>query len=118
MGGGQILSTIPKNGGGGGEFYPLFQKMGGRANAPFALPLATPLDHVRKRATVADLGIVKGGFFFRECISHTHLRGVVHFFSGNFGRKKIINNSYFIFVFLFICQNVGNLKGFLLVCEH
>ena len=29
--------------------------------------------------------------------------------------KKIITNSYFIFFFMFICQNVGNLKGFLLV---
>ena len=27
----------------------------------------------------------------------------------------IITNSYFIFFFMFICQNVGNLKGFLLV---
>ena len=32
--------------------------------------------------------------------------------------KKIITNSYFIFFFMFICQNVGNLKGFLLVYLH
>ena len=32
-----------------------------------------------------------------------------------FWRKKIITNSYFIICFLFICQNVGNFKGFLLV---
>ena len=30
----------------------------------------------------------------------------------------IITNSYFIFFFMFICQNVGNLKGFLLVCLY
>ena len=39
------------------------------------------------------------------------------FFSGGFG-KKIITNLYFIFFFMFICQNVGNLKGFLLVYLH
>ena len=39
------------------------------------------------------------------------------FFSGGFG-EKIITNSYFIFFLMFICQNVGNLKGFLLVYFH
>ena len=46
-----------------------------------------------------------------------HLWGdrTIFFFFGGFG-KKIITNSYFIFFFMFICQNVGNSKGFLLVC--
>ena len=35
-----------------------------------------------------------------------------------FWREKIITNSYFIFFFMFICQNVGNFKGFLLVCLY
>ena len=30
----------------------------------------------------------------------------------------IITNSYFIFFYMFICQNVGNFKGFLLICQH
>ena len=30
-------------------------------------------------------------------------------------KKKIITNSFFL---MFICQNVGNLKGFLLVYLH
>ena len=37
------------------------------------------------------------------------------FFFRWFWKKKIITNSYFTFFFMFICQNVGNLKGFLLV---
>ena len=37
------------------------------------------------------------------------------FFFRWFWKKKIITNSYFIFFFMFICQNAGNLKGFLLV---
>ena len=40
------------------------------------------------------------------------------FFFRWFCRKKIITNSYFIFFFMFICQNVGNLKGFLLASLH
>ena len=36
------------------------------------------------------------------------------FFFRWFWKKKIITNSYFILFFMFICQNVGNLKGFLL----
>ena len=38
-----------------------------------------------------------------------------HFFVW-FWKKIAITNSYFIFLLIFICQNVGNLKGFLLVC--
>ena len=41
----------------------------------------------------------------------------VHFFSVVL-EKKYITNSYFISFFMFICQNVGNLKGFLLVYIH
>ena len=44
--------------------------------------------------------------------------GLDHFFFCGFGGKKIITNSYFIFFFMFICQNVGNFKGFLLVCLY
>ena len=40
------------------------------------------------------------------------------FFSGGFGRKNKQTNSYFISFFMLICQNVGNLKGFLLVCKY
>ena len=40
------------------------------------------------------------------------------FFFRWFWKKKIITNSYFTFFFMFICQNVGNLKGFLLVYLH
>ena len=43
--------------------------------------------------------------------------GARFFFPSGFG-KKIITNSYFIFFLMFICQNVGNLKGFLLVYLH
>ena len=44
------------------------------------------------------------------------LRGGLFFW--HVWRKKIITNSYFIPFFMFICQNVGNLKGFLLVYLH
>ena len=33
-------------------------------------------------------------------------------------RFWIITNSYFIVFLMFICQNVGNFKGFLLVCLY
>ena len=40
---------------------------------------------------------------------------MVHFFFFfGFGRKKIILHLFF----MFICQNVGNLKGFLLICDR
>ena len=32
--------------------------------------------------------------------------------------QSLRTNSYFIFFFMFICQNVGNLKGFLLASLH
>ena len=50
-------------------------------------------------------------------MSETDFKGggwCTFFFSGGFG-KKIITNSYIIFFLMFICQNVGNLKGFLMV---
>ena len=37
--------------------------------------------------------------------------GLDHFFFLVVWKKKIITNSYFIFYFMFICQNVGNLKS-------
>ena len=43
---------------------------------------------------------------------------MVLFFFSVVLEKKIITNSYFTFFFMFICQNVGNLKGFLLVYLH
>ena len=41
--------------------------------------------------------------------------GSDHFFFFVVLEEKIITNSYFIIFFMFICQNVGNFKGFLLV---
>ena len=41
--------------------------------------------------------------------------GVGLFFFSVVLEKKIITNSYFTFFLMFICQNVGNLKGFLVV---
>ena len=42
---------------------------------------------------------------------------MVQFFFSVVLEKKIITNSYSPF-FMFICQNVGNLKGFLMVYLH
>ena len=44
-----------------------------------------------------------------------NLRGVWTIFFLWFWRET---NLYFIFFFMFICQNVGNFKGFLLVCLY
>ena len=54
------------------------------------------------------------------CLWYVNIKGGggARFFFRWFWLKKIITNSYFIFFLMFICQNVGNLKGFLLVSLH
>ena len=59
------------------------------------------------------------GFGILSVIPYYLLRGGWSFFFFPVVlEKKIITNSYFTFFFMFICQNVGNLKGFLLVYLH
>ena len=86
----------------------------------FRLLLIMPATSVTSERSFSSLRHIKT--YLRTSMKQerlNHLRGGWSiFFFRWFCRKKIITNSYFIFFLMFICQNVGNLKGFLLASLH